>query len=407
MSRLLMIMLVALAVTARLDASAQVDSTNGCLACHTAQREGAVVGAHAEHGVRCIDCHGGNVRARTLPAAHQGRFVSGKDKVATYELCGSCHSDPNRMRQYGLRSGEPAEFKTSRHGQLLLVQHDPNAPTCTSCHSTHVIYPPEDARSNVYPTNIPGTCARCHADRQLMAKYKIPTTQFEQYRRSAHGIALYQGQNFASPTCVGCHGAHSALPPTVTEVASGCGRCHQLVRAAFAAGPHGAVASSARFPGCLGCHSNHGTERVTPDSIVVVCTKCHGADTRIRTMALQIQKTVVTADSDLVIAQRAVGQLALGGRRVSDYRFRYQSALSYYLEIAQVQHSLNLDELDDLGRRVHSISVELTSAAQASADIQGEHKLLLGPVWFLGLAAIALGWLMMRGLKEAGEDRER
>jgi hypothetical protein len=240
-----------------------------------------------------------------------------------------------------------------------------------------------------------------------MAKYKIPTTQFEQYRGSAHGIALYQRQNFASPTCVGCHGAHSALPPSVTEISSVCGRCHQLVRAAFASGPHGAVPSSARLPGCLGCHSNHGTERVPPDSIAAVCGKCHGTDTRIRAMGVEIQQLVGKATTDMEAAQRAVGQLSLAGRRVSDWRFRYQSAQTYYLQIAQVQHSLDLDRLQDLARRVRSISVELTSAAEASAEMQWEHKLLLAPVWFLGLAAIALGWLMMRSLKEAGEDRER
>ncbi len=384
-----------------------LDTSYGCIVCHADHREGMILGVHAERGIRCADCHGGDPSARALPAAHRGRFVSGRDKLSTVQVCGSCHSDPNRMRQYGLPTGELAEFRTSRHGQLLLGQHDTNAPTCTDCHGTHVIYPPDDARSKVYPSNIPGTCARCHANQQLMARYRIPTNQFEAFRSSAHGIALFQQQNFAAPTCVGCHGAHSALPPTVTEVSSVCGRCHQLVGQAFALGPHGPAARSGKLPGCLGCHTNHGTERVPADQIVAGCDKCHAGDARVHQTSLEIQKLVVGATSDLDAARRAVGQLTLAGARASDYRFRYESALTYYLQIAQVQHSLDLSRLEELSRRVRSISVELGSAAEALSERRWEHRLLLAPIWFLTLSAVALAWLTWRALRRVEEGRQR
>lgn len=384
----------------------QGDSAYGCLACHAAQREAFVVGVHAEHGVRCTECHGGDPGARSLPAAHRG-FTGKLDKVATARLCGSCHSDPNRMRQYHLPTGQLAEFGASRHGELLLAGRDANAPTCTDCHGTHVIYAPDDARSRVYPTNIPGTCARCHSDRQLMAKYHLTTDQFEQFRASAHGIALFQQQNFAAPTCVGCHGAHSALPPAVNEIHSVCGRCHQLIDQALAKSPHATGAGTRAIPGCLACHSNHGTERVAADGIVTLCEKCHASDTRIRTMGLDIQQVVARATGDLRSADRAVARLSLAGERVGDYRFRYQTAVTYYLEMAQVQHSLDLQQLDELSRRVHSISVDLDAAAEASAERRWEHKLILLPVWFLTLSAVVLALLTLRALKETDTSREK
>lgn len=406
--------LLALGLTSAASLAAQapsggvpLDTSYGCIVCHADHREGMILGVHAERGIRCADCHGGDPSARSLPAGHRGRFVSGRDKLSTVQVCGSCHSDPNRMRQYGLPTGELAEFRTSRHGELLLGQHDINAPTCTDCHGTHVIYPPDDARSKVYPTNIPGTCARCHANAQLMARYRIPTNQFEEFRRSAHGIGLFQHQNFAAPTCVGCHGAHSALPPTVTEVSSVCGRCHQLVGQAFALGPHGPAARTGKIPGCLGCHTNHGTERVPADRIVAVCDKCHAGDARVHQTSLEIQKLVVGATSDLDAARRAVGQLTLAGVRSSDYRFRYESALTYYLQIAQVQHSMDLSRLEELSRRVRSISVELGASAEALSERRWEHKLLLAPIWFLALSAVALAWLTWRSLRRAEEGRER
>ena len=39
-----------------------------------------------------------------------------------------------------------------------------------------------------------------------MSKYGLATDQFTEYRRSAHGTGLFDDQNFASPTCTGCHG---------------------------------------------------------------------------------------------------------------------------------------------------------------------------------------------------------
>jgi hypothetical protein len=386
---------------------AGADTSNGCLACHAAQRQAAVEGVHAQHGVTCVTCHGGDASATSLPAAHTGHYIGSPDKVATAELCGSCHSDPNRMREYGLPTGQLAQFRTSKHGQLLFGQQNDDAPTCTDCHGAHIIYPPYDARSRVYPTNIPGTCAHCHSNEQLMAKYHLRTDQFTEFRQSAHGVALFQHQNFAAPTCVSCHGAHSALPPTVTEIANVCGRCHVLVDQQFSIGPHGAAARAGKLRGCLGCHSNHGTERVAADSISATCDRCHAADTRLHQMGIDLQHRVMQSTADIESAQRSVEQLALAGERVGDYRFRYQSALTFYLQIAQKQHSLDLDTLEELGRRVRSVSVALDAASAASSEHRWEHKLLLMPVWFLTLSAVALAFLALRALRRVDGDTKQ
>jgi len=310
------------------------------------------------------------------------------------------------MREYALPTGQLAEFRTSKHGQLLLGRQNTDAPTCTDCHGTHIIYPPDDARSHVYPTNIPGTCAHCHSNDQLMAKYRLRTGQFEDFRNSAHGDALYRQQNFASPTCVGCHGAHSALPPTVSEIANVCSRCHQLVGQAFAAGPHGAATRAGRIPACLACHSNHGTEVAAGGQITVVCDKCHADDTRLHQIGVDLQQRMTRLDRDMESSRQAIAELQLAGRRADDYRFRYQTALTSYLQVAQVQHRLNLGQMDDLERQVRSIAVELSAAVESAREDRWEHKMVLLPVWFLALSAVALAWLTLRALKRAGTERE-
>ncbi len=382
-----------------------VDSTNGCLACHAAQREAATIGVHSQHGIRCVDCHGGNADVRTLPGAHQGHYIGTPNKLQTAQLCGSCHSDPNKMREYGLPTGQLSQFRTSKHGQLLFGEHNTDAPTCTDCHGTHVIYPPYDARSRVYPTNIPATCARCHADTKLMAKYHLRTDQLDQFKNSAHGVALFQKQNFAAPTCIACHGAHSALPPTGTEVASVCGQCHALVDQAFEDGPHGTAAKRGKLRGCLGCHQNHSTERVAIDKIGATCDQCHASDTRLHQMGVDLQRSVTQASLDIASARSAVDEMARAGRQVGYYRFRYQSALTYYKQIAQAQHSLDLERVNALARKVSSVSVDLNDAASTARDDRWEHKLLMVPVWFLSLSAVVLAWMALRALRKSGDAR--
>jgi hypothetical protein len=376
------------------------DTSYGCVACHADMRTAFVMGVHAERGIKCDDCHGGDPAATVLPAAHRGRFVGKPDKVAIVALCGACHSDPNRMRQFGLHTGQAAEFRTSRHGRLLLGNRDFNAPTCTDCHDAHTILRPDDARSNTHPTNIPATCARCHEDQAMMGKYRLPTDQFARFRRSAHGIALFDEQNFASPSCVGCHGTHSALPPTVTEIASVCGRCHVLVSQSFDAGPHAQAARDGRIAGCLGCHSNHDTERVPADRIAATCAKCHAPGTRAHTLGVDIQRDVVQATLDLRAAEEAVARLTRTGRQSGDAQFRYRTALTAYLEIAQVQHDLDVARLEELTRRVRSISRDLIGMADVAEEHRWEHQLLtLVPVWFLALASVALALLTLRGIE--------
>ncbi len=371
----------------------------GCIVCHADKRRSFQAGVHADRGIRCHDCHGGSPSAFERPAAHRGRFLGRPSKLQVVELCSACHADPDQMRQYGLPADQLAELRTSRHGQLLLGSGNTDAPTCTDCHDAHTIRRPEDARSNVYPTNIPITCGRCHEDAALMGKYGLSTEVLHRYRESAHGKALFDEENFAAPTCVGCHGSHASLPPGVTEVVNVCRRCHVLLGQEFARGPHGAVADAARLPGCLACHSNHGTEPVPPEEIARLCEACHEAGTGAAQVGVEIQEQVSAALHDLETAADAIRDLERMGRNVSDERFRYQAAVSDYLQIARVQHSLDLELLDELARRVETNAAIIRGTEEVRAEERWEHKLLLMPVWFLTLVTLALVWLKLHELR--------
>ncbi|MEE9577657.1 MAG: hypothetical protein V3W35_09610 [Gemmatimonadota bacterium] len=372
-------------------------SRYGCVICHKEKRRDFAEGIHSNQGIVCHDCHGGDPAAVEREAGHAAPFVGTPTKLETVRICGDCHSDPNRMRPFGLPADQAAELRTSRHGELLFYRDDPNAPTCTDCHDSHTIRPPEDARSDVHPLNIMGTCIACHDDEPLMAAYELPTGQGEVYRASAHGLGLYENFNFAAPTCISCHGSHSALPATATEVADVCSQCHALVGQAFYISPHGPAARAGRMPGCLSCHSNHGTELVPIDGIEATCRSCHEeSESEAAAMGVEIQTLIARADQNVRFAEEAIQELVSSGRETDDSRFRLSGALTDYRRMGPAQHSLDLDALEDLGRRVSSVSANIRNRAEVTKEQRWEHKLILIPTWFLALAAVFLAFMRLR-----------
>jgi hypothetical protein len=173
-----------------------------------------------------------------------------------------------------------------------------------------------------------------------------------------------------------------------------------LVRRAFDAGPHGAAARAGTLPGCTACHSNHKTERLPPDAIAETCLECHDAESPAARLGEEIGELIVAAESDLQATDQAIAALVEAGWQVSNVQFRYQTALTDYLRIAEVQHGLDVEELEDLSRRVGSISRDIRATAEVSTEERWEHKLFLVPVWFLTLSAIVMGWFKLRRLKD-------
>jgi hypothetical protein len=372
------------------------EASYGCLVCHADKRRTFRQGVHSDWGIRCHDCHGGVPTALETSTAHAGDFVGVPDKLESVSICTSCHGDPDQMRQYGLPADQLAELRTSRHGQLLDAGNQ-DAPSCADCHDPHTTLRANDARSAAFPTNIPATCARCHENAEMMGRYALETDQLSEYRFSTHGKALFEDGNFAAPSCIGCHGSHAALPPAVGEIANVCGRCHIDVRRALSTGPHGGSAETGRILlGCTACHSNHGTEEVRTDRIAETCTRCHEADSEAVGLGQQIEDGVLRAEHEMESAREAIETLVAAGRPTSDARFRYRNAWTQYGQLAQIQHSLDIDRLADIELTVSSITRSIEASAEVATEERWEHKLLLVPLWFFALAVAVLAYFRLR-----------
>jgi len=252
-----------------------------CGKCHSDVQQDFENSAHANalksgnnKGPQCISCHG----------IHNIVAISDKHSPVSplnvTKTCSSCHSNALYMKQFNpsLPVDQYEKYLTSVHGGLN-TKGDPKAATCVSCHSNHLVYAVKDPRSPVYPTKIPATCGKCHGDSKYMAEYDIPTTQYQDYLKSVHGIALIKNSDLSAPACNSCHGNHGAAPPGLENVASVCGQCHQSNAELYEKSIHHAVFQQRSLPGCVVCHSNHLIQQ--PDDSMVgfdknsTCGKCH------------------------------------------------------------------------------------------------------------------------------------
>ncbi len=238
-----------------------------CLSCHSDKTLQDAAGQsagldidkfHASiHGsVSCTDCH---TSIKEYPHAEQRTTVK----------CDTCHAD------------QASAIGGSVHAKA-------NAHPCTSCHGdTHSIFPRSDARSAVYPLNIPRTCGTCHASETLAKKYGLQNV-YATYMDSIHGYAVSKEGLLVAANCMSCHGSHNILShkdgkstTSRGNIPETCGTCHAGVKDEYSAGVHGKMVASGntKAPVCSDCHTAHAilqpTEATFRMQTTPICGSCH------------------------------------------------------------------------------------------------------------------------------------
>ncbi len=308
-------------------------AATSCVACHANAAlageasakivSGVQQGVHAQAGLSCQDCHGGNPDpalsgdvGKAMDAAYKPNPYRGAPKRgAIPDFCGRCHSDAAYMKRFNpkLRVDQEQEYWTSQHGRLLKGD-DVKVATCIDCHGIHGVLAPGNPQSPVYPTHVADTCGRCHSDPKRMGGYRLPdgrplpVDQQTLWKESVHARALLEKEDLSAPTCNDCHGNHGAVPPGIESIAFVCGQCHgreaELFRASrkkqlfdehngylASAGPAGCamchqppdpsakITTIHAFSECVTCHQNHGIVRPTLAMLAPLpptpCAICH------------------------------------------------------------------------------------------------------------------------------------
>lgn len=268
-------------------ASLSIVPQDTCYTCHTAidnaQHDLAQTwkdSVHGQNGIGCAGCHGGNPTSDEITVAMSAAagYIGKLDRTTSVGVCGNCHADVERMRQYQLPTDQLVKYRASVHGRRLLTAQDTRVAICVDCHGAHDVKKASDPTAAVYPLNVPKLCASCHADVKLMELYDIPTNQFEVYQASVHGKALLLNQDMRAPTCASCHGSHDAKPPQSFEVVGVCGKCHTATQALFEQSKHSRLEVG---PKCWTCHGTHDVAQPDegrffhPKPPQIDCTTCH------------------------------------------------------------------------------------------------------------------------------------
>lgn len=120
------------------------------------------------------------------------------------ETCGTCHSDPEIVDEYGLEGDEQEAYLGSVHAELLIEDGDLSAPQCATCHGNHGATPPGFA-------DVGAVCGKCHIK------------QKDLFATSPHARLVAEGE---FNTCAVCHGHHNVLPASESILERICTLCH-------------------------------------------------------------------------------------------------------------------------------------------------------------------------------------
>jgi hypothetical protein len=381
--------------------------SNGCADCHGAvnDKQAKITGewstsAHAEAGVTCADCHGGDPGTDQITKAMDPAtgFVGTPDRAASVGLCASCHANVDRMRASDLPTDQYAKYWSSVHGQRLAADNDARVAVCVDCHGSHDVKKVSDPTAPVFATNVPELCSSCHSDPKRMEPYGIPTDQLDIYQDSVHGKALLENNDMRAPSCASCHGSHDAQPPTSATVVDVCGKRHTATQELFQQSRHSELAAAA--PKCWTCHGTHDVSQPSsklflhPEAPDYTCNTCHDLSTHTLRLELDrfaneedrrcdtchhpdsqifsqiegIYEAVTSAEKSYEDAQARIEEAARLGMITEEAEVRLTDAKTSLIQAQAAVHTTKLKQISELSADARAKAEEALGMAKAQVD---------------------------------------
>ena len=342
-------------------AAALVPAESVCTTCHPAERVQLEASVHFREGIGCEGCHGGDPTTLDEDRAHRGNYVGVPSRKEIPGRCASCHADPTTMRPYNLPIDQFALYQISVHGRKL-AEGDRRVAVCTDCHGAHEVRGASDPLSSTYRTNVPATCGRCHADREVMGPYGLSAEVLNEYLSSVHGKALLEDANPNAPNCARCHGVHGASPPGFGDVAKVCGQCHGSAREYFDASVHKDAMDAVELPECASCHDNHAIRPAGSELQGKVCLECHDEGSPPAEVGKKLLALQSAASHEIERAGELIEEAQQVPLDVGDYQARLELAKTHLQEAYPAMHSLDVEQVTPL----------TLSARSGAEDVQKE-----------------------------------
>ena len=383
-----------------------------CMVCHGEKKVEYLKSIHWNKGILCTDCHGGDPNSLDPEVSMSSRagFKGKPSKKELVLLCGNCHSDPKRMRQYGIPTNQLEYYRTSEHGIALFGKNNQNIAGCVDCHGSHTITSVKDPLNKVFPTNLPKTCAVCHSDKKLMGEYKLPYNTLEEYASGVHGKTLLEKNDRSAPSCAGCHGNHGAAPPGVTEVRNVCGKCHINSETYFVKSPHFEAMKKKKMSQCTSCHQHHSINYPEVSMFDQVCANCHVPNSGAYKRGQQIKALILEAKEQIDKAKELIGKAKLKGLDVSEYETQLEQANTDMLQVEPVTHTLLLSEVEPITNAARTVAGDISSSVHNYLESLHMRKVGLGIVWlFIFFVVVALYLKVKRADEEyeLAKEKER
>jgi predicted CXXCH cytochrome family protein len=369
------------------------EKSYSCMVCHGDKKVEFTPSIHYAQKVWCADCHGGDPSSEEIDISmsEQAGFKGKPSRKEMVFLCGNCHADKKRMRQYGIPTDQLEYYQTSQHGEALLKRNDTKVAVCIDCHGAHQIFKSNDPQSPVFPIKLPLMCAKCHSDEKLMSQYNLPSNTLEDYSSSVHGQALLEKNNQGAPTCAGCHGNHGAAPPGVTEVENVCGQCHIKTAEYFSKSPHQLAMQKRLMSQCISCHEHHKTTFPELSMFDKVCLSCHDKTSGAYQRGQKIKSLIVEVETMIETAKKSIAQAKLRGIEVSSDENLLEGATSEMVQVVPITHTLILSDIETHTQRAKSIAGDIDLRIRNIFESLRLRKVALAIIWlFIFLVVIVI-----------------
>jgi len=267
----------------------------------------------------------------------------------------------------------------------------------------HPVRAAADASAPVFPTNVPQTCARCHADPARMTRYKIPTTQFGEYKESVHGQALLDRGNRQAPACNDCHDNHGAVPPGVTSVANVCAQCHSATRDLFVRSPHKEAFDILGQGECTSCHGTHNIASPADELIgaekPAVCLQCHAADSTGLNVASEVRTRLERTKTVIAEAEALLARAARAGMDVSEADLELDEARTQLIIARAATHAAAVAAVEPSTRAGMAAAGRARTVGEAAiAELAFRRRGMGVALVVIGFVAVTL-WLKLRELE--------
>jgi hypothetical protein len=387
-----------IAVLAALPAAGAAAATpkNTCIDCHEDQLGAAEGDVHRAAGFSCVDCHHGDPTKDDQEKAMDPAkgFVGIPKAGAAARMCGSCHSDIDRLRVVNPRlpTDQLAQYRTSEHGKRAF-KGDEKVATCVSCHGSHGVRHVQDPASPASKGRIVETCTHCH-NATYMAGRSIPTDQLEKYKKSVHGQRRLGERDPAAPACSDCHGNHGAAPPGVYAVTHVCGKCHVTQAELFAAGSHAKHFREGGIAPCTTCHNHHDIV-ATSDAMLGTgpegtCATCHEKGDACDQATGRMREALHSLTAGVERAKASLAHVDRLGMDVERPTYDLAKANEAIVRARVVVHSFSENEFEKVAAEGGEITGEVEKAA--------EGRLQEGRFRRKGLAVASAVLLLFAGL---------